>query len=103
MKNFIWLLLTINGCAFGQLTFPQAQDSLQKYHLGVSTYFADFLGKKSYGAGINLTLDGGAVGFGDGDNGLELIRLDKTGKVLWTKKMKKQFEEVEPQCVAQDG
>jgi hypothetical protein len=103
MKNFMWLLLMVNVCAFGQLTFPQAQDSLQKYHLGVSTYFGDFLGKKSYGAGVNLTADGGAVGFGDGDNGLELIRLDKTGKVLWKKKMMKQFEEVEPQCVAQDG
>jgi len=103
MKYFICLLLMVNVCAFGQLTFPQAQDSLQKYHLGVSTYFADFLDHKSYAAGVNLTTEGGAIGFGDGDNGLELIRLDKNGKVLWRKSIKKQFEEVEAQCVAQDN
>ncbi len=103
MKKILFFLLLVNVSAFGQLTFSQAQDSLQKYHLGVSTYFSDFLGHQSYGAGVNLTKDGGAVGFGDGDNGLELIRLDKTGKVLWRKGMKKQFEEVESQCVAQDS
>jgi hypothetical protein len=103
MKLIVHFLLIVNVCAFGQLTFPQAQDSLRKYHLGVSSYFGDFLGHPSYGAGVNLTKEGGAVGFGDGDNGLELIRLDKTGKVLWRKGMKKQFEEVEAQCVAQDS
>lgn len=103
MKPLLCFLLLVNVSAFGQLTFTQAQDSLRKYHLGVSTYFADFLGHASYGAGVNLTKDGGAVGFGDGDNGLELIRLTKTGKVLWRKGMKKQFEEVEAQCIAQDS
>src|SRR5258705_12013852 len=103
MKHILCFLLLVNVYAFGQLTFPQAQDSLRKYHLGVSTYFDDFMDHKSYGAGVNLTKDGGAAGFGDGDNGLELIRLNKTGKVLWRRSMKKQFEEVEAQCVAQDS
>jgi hypothetical protein len=103
MKSILFIVLMASVNAFGQLTFPQAQDSLRRYHLGVSTYFSDFLGHNSYGAGVNLTKDGGAVGFGDGDNGLELIKLDKTGKVLWRKGMKKQFEEVEAQCVAQDS
>lgn len=102
MKYTIFVLLFVNIQAYSQLTFQQAQDSLLKFHLGVSTYFADFEGHESYGAGINLTKDGGAVGFGDGDNGLELIKLDKTGKVQWRKSLKKQFDETEPQCVAQD-
>lgn len=103
MKNIILLLVLLSVNAYGQLTFQQAQDSLSKYHLGSSTYFNDFNGHASYGAGINLTKDGGAVGFGDGDNGLELIKLDKTGKTQWRKSIKKQFEEVEPQCVALDS
>src|SRR6187431_574889 len=102
MKNIIFVLVFISASTYGQLTLRQAQDSLQKYHLGVSTYFNDFLDHPGYGAGVNLTKDGGAVGFGDGDNGLELIKLDKTGKTQWRKGLKKQFEEIEPQCVALD-
>jgi hypothetical protein len=103
MKYTFFILLLVNIQAYGQLTFQQAQDSLHKYRLGVSTYFDEFSGHDLYGAGINLTKDGGAVGFGDGDNGMELIRLDKTGKTQWRRSIKKQFEETEPQCVAQDS
>jgi len=102
MKNTFILILFISANTFGQVTYRQAQDSLQKYHLGMSTYFDVFNDKPGYGAGINLTKDGGAAAFGDGDNGMEIIKLDKTGKVQWRKPLKKQFEEVEPQCVAQD-
>lgn len=97
------MLLVINIEADGQLIFQQAGDSLRKFHLGVSTYFDAFAGHDLYGAGIIITKDGGAAGFGDGDNGMELIKLDKTGKVQWRKGIKKQFAEVEPQCVAQDS
>jgi len=103
MKNTVFLFVLISASTYGQLTLRQAQDSLQHYHLGVSTYFSDFLGHAAYGAGVNLTKDGGAVGFGDGDNGLELIKLDKTGKTQWRKSIKKQFEETEAQCVALDS
>lgn len=103
MKYIVYILFFASIQAYGQLTFQQAQDSLRKFHLGVSTYFEEFEGHDSYGAGINLTKDGGAAGFGDGDNGLELIKLDKTGKVQWRKSIKKQFEETEAQCVAQDS
>jgi hypothetical protein len=103
MKYTILLLFIVNFHAYSQLTFQQAQDSLRKYHLGVSTYFEEFEGHALYGAGINLTKDGGAAGFGDGDNGLELIRLDKSGKLQWRKSIKKQFEETEAQCVALDS
>ena len=103
MRYIIILLLFVNVHVYGQLTFKQAQDSLRKYHLGVSIYFADFEGHKLYGAGTNLTNDGGAAGFGDGDNGLELIKLDKTGKMQWRSGIKKLFGETEPQCVVQDN
>jgi hypothetical protein len=103
MRYAILLFLLVNLQAYSQLTIKQAQDSLRKYHLGVSTYFSDFMGHDSYGAGVSLTKDGGAVGFGDGDNGLELIKLDITGKTEWSRGIKKQFEEIEPQCVALDN
>ena len=91
MKYTFLLLFFVTIQAYSQLTFKHAQDSLRKYHLGVSTYFDDFIGHESYGAGINLTKDGGAAGFGDRDNGLELIKLDKTGKTEWRKSIKKQL------------
>jgi len=103
MRYLLIILLFINLHAYAQLTLNQAQDSLQKYHLGTSTYFEDFRGHPGYGAGVILTKDGGAAGFGDGDNGMELIKLDKKGNVQWRKPIKKQFEEVEPQCVVQDS
>jgi hypothetical protein len=102
MRALLIILLFINATAYGQLTVKTAQDSLQKYHLGTSTYFEGFINHPGYGAAVILTKDGGAAGFGDGDNGTELIRLDKKGNVLWRKSIKKQFEETEPQCVAQD-
>jgi hypothetical protein len=103
MRYILISLLFFSVTAHGQLTIQRAQDSLQQYHLGTSTYFEDFVGKPGYGARVILTPDGGAAGFGDGDNGTELIKLDKNGKVTWRKKIKKQFEETEPQCVAQDN
>jgi hypothetical protein len=103
MKYSIFILFMVNIQAFGQLTFQQAQDSLRKYHLGASTYFEEFEGHELYGSGINLTKEGGAAGFGDGDNGLELIKLDNAGKTEWRRSIKKQFEETEAQCVAQDS
>jgi len=103
MRSILLIFLFTSVSSFAQLTIKTAQDSLQKYHLGWSTYFEDFIGHPGYGTGVILTVDGGAAGFGDGDNGLELIKLYKTGKVAWRKKIKKQFENMEPQCVAQDN
>jgi hypothetical protein len=103
MKYILSILFFVNVTAYGQISLEKAQDSLQKYRLGVSTYFGDFMGHAGYGAGVILTNDGGAAGFGDGDYGTELIKLDKTGKVQWRKKIKKQFAETEPQCVVQDA
>jgi hypothetical protein len=104
-KNILFTVALFFSIAFmnAQVTFQQAKDSLQKYHLGSSTDFSDFERKRSYGASVNLTKDGGAAGFGHGDNGLELIKLNKSGKVQWRKSIKKQFEETEAQCVAQDS
>jgi hypothetical protein len=103
MKYILSILLLSSVTAYGQLTIQRAQDSLQQYHLGTSTYFEDFMTHPGYGARVILTTDGGAAGFGDGDNGLELIKLDKNGRVQWRKKIKKQFEETEAQCVVQDN
>jgi hypothetical protein len=103
MRYLLMLVFFLNLTAYGQLTVNQAQDSLQKFHLGTSTYFTDFLAHPGYGASVILTRDGGAVGFGDGDNGLELIKLDKKGAIQWRKGIKRRFESIEPQCVAQDS
>jgi len=103
MRYLLILVFFSTLTAKAQLTFNQAQDSLQKFHLGSTTDFNDFLNHPGYGAGVILTRDGGAAGFGDGDNGLELIKLDKKGNVQWRKSIKKPFETIEPQCVAQDS
>jgi hypothetical protein len=103
MRSILIILLFISVSSYGQITIERAQDSLRKYHLGTSTYFEGFMGHPGYGAQVILTIEGGAAGFGDGDNGTELIKLDKSGKVEWRKKIKKQFEETEPQCVIQDN
>jgi hypothetical protein len=103
MRSILIILLFVSATSYGQLTIERAQDSLRKYHLGTSTYFESFMGHPGYGAQVILTVDGAAAGFGDGDNGLELIKLNKNGSVQWRKKMKKQFEETEAQCVAQDN
>lgn len=103
MRSILFFVLFVNVTVYGQLTIQQAQDSLRKYHLGTSTYFDDFIGHSGYGAQVVSTIDGGAAGFGDGDLGTEIIKLNKYGKVEWRKKINKQFEETEPQCAIQDN
>jgi hypothetical protein len=104
MKRLLFLLCLISSNAIGQMTIEAAQDSLvRKYHIGASTYLEQFVGHRSYGAIVILTTDGGAAAFGDGDEGLMLYKLDKTGKLQWKKKIARKGTELEPQCVVQDS
>lgn len=104
MNRFAIIFLFLCSTAFGQLTIEAAQDSLvRKYHIGASTYFEQFVGHRGYGAVVILTSDGGAAAFGDGDEGLMLYKLDKTGKMQWKKKIARKGTEMEPQCVVQDS
>lgn len=104
MKHLFVIPLFIASTAFGQLTIEAARDSLvTKYHIGASTYLDQFEGHAGYGAVVILTTDGGAAAFGDGDEGLILYKLDKTGKMQWKRKISRKGEEMEPQCVVQDS
>jgi hypothetical protein len=86
------------------MTIEAAQDSLvTKYHIGASTYLEQFVGHRGYGAMVIVTADGGAASFGDGDEGLMLYKLDKTGKLQWKRKIARKGTEMEPQCVVQDS
>ena len=104
MKRLLILLILISSNAIGQITIEAAKDSLvRKYHIGASTYLEQFVGHPGYGAIAILTTDGGAAAFGDGDEGLVLYKLDKTGKLQWKRKIPRKGTELEPQCVVQDS
>src|SRR6188768_3139013 len=104
MKRLMIFLILISSNAIGQITIEAAKESLvTKYHIGGSTYLEQFVGHPGYGAIVILTNDGGAAAFGDGDEGLMLYKLDKSGKLQWKRKVPRKGEELEPQCVAQDS
>jgi len=104
MNRLLIILLLASSHAFAQITIEAAQDSLvRKYHIGASTYLEQFVGHPGYGASVILTTDGGAAAFGDGDEGLMLYKLDKTGKLQWKRKIPRKGTELEPQCVVQDS
>jgi hypothetical protein len=104
MKPFLIFLILVSSNAIGQITIETAKESLvRKYHIGASTYLEQFVGHPGYGAIVILTTDGGAAAFGDGDEGLMLYKLDKTGKLQWKRKIPGKGTELEPQCVVQDS
>jgi hypothetical protein len=73
-----------------------------KYHLGQYSYHEQFKGHKGYGAPLILTADGGAAAFGDGDEGIMLVKLNKTGKEEWKRIITRKGTETESQSVVQD-
>src|SRR5882672_1383469 len=100
----IIILILITSNSIAQMTIDAARDSLvRKYHIGASTYLEQFVGHPGYGAMVIVTADGGAASFGDGDEGLMLYKLDKTGKLQWKRKIARKGTEMEPQCVVQDS
>ena len=100
----IIILILISSNSIAQMTIDAARDSLvRKYHIGASTYLEQFVGHPGYGAMVIVTADGGAASFGDGDEGLMLYKLDKTGKLQWKRKIARKGTEMEPQCVVQDS
>ncbi|HWA32888.1 MAG TPA: hypothetical protein VG737_02105 [Cyclobacteriaceae bacterium] len=105
MKHILTItLVMIASNTTAQMTIDAARDSLvRKYHIGASTYLDQFVGHAGYGAVVITTSDGGAAAFGDGDEGLNLYKLDKTGKLQWKKKIARKGTEMEPQCVVQDS
>src|SRR6478736_3140856 len=104
MNRLLIILLLASSNAIGQITIDAARDSLvRKFHIGASTYLEQFVGHPGYGAIVILTTDGGAAAFGDGDEGLMLYKLDKTGKLQWKRKFSRKGTELEPQCVVQDN
>lgn len=104
MKQLFVVLLMVSSTAMAQMKIEAAKDSLVlKYHIGASTYLEQFVGHPEYGAVVIVTSDGGAAAFGDGDEGLMLYKLDKTGKLQWKRKITRKGTEMEPQCVVQDN
>lgn len=98
MKSLIGILLVSSLTAYSQLTLDSAKKVVASYRLGYSTYFEPFLEHPGYGAPWILTSDGGAAAFGDN----MLYKIDKTGKEVWKREVKVQFDEMESQSVAQD-
>ena len=96
-------MLLIPCASFAQLPLDQVQEkTVQKYHLGASTYFTDFIGHRGYGALVILTNDGGGAAFGSGDNGNELVKINKSGTEQWKRKVVSKGDEMEIQGVVED-
>lgn len=103
MKSLTAALLFSAVAANGQLKLEDTQASTIKYHIGSYSYHDTFKGHKGYGAPVILTADGGAALFGDGDEGAMLLKLDKTGKEQWKRKIAPKFDEVESQSVVENA
>jgi len=103
MRTIILLFVFISQVAFAQLTIDDARQKLvTQYHIGASTYFADFVGHAGYGAVCILTADGGAAAFGDGDEGTMVYKLKKEGTMQFKKKITPKGDEMECQAVVED-
>jgi hypothetical protein len=103
MKHFIILLLFTHHITLAQVTLEGAREkTVSKYHLGSYSYHEEFIGHRGYDAPLILTSDGGAAAFGSGDQGIMLVKLDKSGKEQWKKIIKGKGDESEPQSVAED-
>ncbi len=103
MKPLIAAFCLVNVTSFAQVTLETANEKLvHKYHIGTYSYHADFIGHKTYGAPLIQTADGGAAAFGDGDEGIMLAKLDKTGKEQFKKVIQGKGDESESQSVVED-
>jgi hypothetical protein len=103
MKSFIAIPLLMSAAAFGQLKIEDTEATTIKYHISGYSYHDKFKGHNGYGAPVILTSDGGAALFGDSDEGVMLLKLDKTGKEQWKRKIAPKFDETESQSVVQDS
>jgi hypothetical protein len=103
MKYLATALMFASAAALGQLKIEDTQASTVKYHISQYSYHDKFKGHPGYGAPVILTKDGGAAFFGDSDEGVMLLKVDKTGKDQWKRKVAPKFDEVEPQSVAEDS
>jgi hypothetical protein len=103
MKHVVVALLFISSVGYAQLTTEVVRDStIIKYHIGQYSYHEQFIKHKGYGAPLILTNDGGGAVFGDGDEGSMLVRLAKSGKLLWKKTIPAKGDEMESQSVVED-
>lgn len=103
--KYIWIaLLVTSNVTYGQLTMDMARDSMvRKYHIGTYSYHEQFMGHKGYGAPLILTSDGGGAAFGDGDEGIMLVKVDANGKEQWKTILPQKGDESESQSVVQDA
>jgi hypothetical protein len=103
MKHVVVALLFISSIGYAQLTTEAVRDStIVKYHIAQYSYHEQFIKHKGYGAPLILTNDGGGAVFGDGDDGSMLVRLAKSGKLLWKKTIPAKGDEMESQSVVED-
>ncbi len=102
--KYLWIaFLLASNLANGQLTIAMASDSMvRKYHIGTYSYHEQFIGHKGYGAPLILTSDGGGAAFGDGDEGIMLVKVDANGTEQWKSILPPKGDEGESQSVVQD-
>lgn len=107
MQKIVFFFLFLNSVAFGQMTMEEVETKVNQHEIGTYSYHRDFIGHDGYGAPRILTHDGGAAIFGDfsDDQGAHalLLKMDSTGKTVWKKAIRPQFDEMESQSVVEDA
>ena len=103
MRYLTFVALIFSSAAYGQLTVDSVrQKAVIKYHIGTYSYHEQFIGHNSYGAPLILSADGGGAAFGNGDEGIMLVKLGKDGKEQLKRIITPKGNETEAQSVVQD-
>jgi len=103
MRYLTFASLLLSSATYAQLTVDVVQEkTVRKYHIGSYSYHEQFIGHIGYGAPLILTSDGGGAAFGDGDEGIMLVKVGKDGNETLKKIITPKGNETESQSVVQD-
>ena len=103
MRYLTFVTFIFCNAAYAQLTVDVVREkTVRKYHIGSYSYHEQFIGHNGYGAPLILTSDGGGAAFGDGDEGIMLVKVGKDGKEQLKRIIKPKGNETESQSVVQD-
>ena len=103
MRYLTFVTFIFCNTAYAQLTVDVVREkTVRKYHIGSYSYHEQFIGHSGYGAPLILTSDGGGAAFGDGDEGIMLVKVGKDGKEQLKRIIKPKGSETESQSVVQD-
>jgi len=84
------------------LTLSNVKTIAREHNYRSYSYHEEFEGHEGYAAPVILIADGGAVFFGDTEESVNVVKLNKNGEVEWKAPIITKFDEMETQSVIQD-